>query len=95
MCVCDRGRSDTLGFSIRESHFVPGRHVTDQQMRLFMKLRQTHPIEVAEGQWNRHQPLAGHADGMGAGADAEPEARIRQNNVAARDEQRRRTGLTE
>lgn len=26
---------------------MPGRHVTDQQMRLFMKYRQTHPIEVA------------------------------------------------
>lgn len=26
---------------------MPGRHVTDLQMRLFMKLRQDHPIEVA------------------------------------------------
>ena len=26
---------------------MPGCHVTDQQTRLFMKLRQTHPIEVA------------------------------------------------
>ncbi|WP_132314388.1 IS21 family transposase [Martelella mediterranea] len=26
---------------------MPGRHITDQQKRLFMKLRQNHPIEVA------------------------------------------------
>ncbi len=26
---------------------VPGRHVTDHQMRLFMKYRQTHSVEVA------------------------------------------------
>jgi len=27
--------------------FVPGRHVTDHQTRLFMKYRQTHSVEVA------------------------------------------------
>ena len=26
---------------------MPGRHVTDQQMRFFMKLRQNHPVETA------------------------------------------------
>ena len=26
---------------------MPGRHVTDHQMRLFMTLRQTHPVPVA------------------------------------------------
>ena len=26
---------------------MPGRHVTDQQMRLFMTLRQTHSVPVA------------------------------------------------
>ncbi|MAU52044.1 MAG: hypothetical protein CMN17_06615 [Roseovarius sp.] len=26
---------------------MPGQHVTDHQMRLFMKLRQDHPIETA------------------------------------------------
>lgn len=26
---------------------MPGRHVTDHQMRLYMKLRQTHPTPVA------------------------------------------------
>lgn len=26
---------------------MPGCHVTDQQMRLFMTLRQTHPVPVA------------------------------------------------
>ena len=32
---------------MRENHFVPVRHVTDQLMRLFIKLRQTHTIKVA------------------------------------------------
>src|SRR6056297_3994400 len=27
--------------------FMPGRHVTDQQMRLFMTLKQTHTVPVA------------------------------------------------
>lgn len=36
-----------LGFSGLENQFVPGRHVTDHQMRLFMKYRQTHSVEVA------------------------------------------------
>ncbi|MQX46827.1 IS21 family transposase, partial [Sinorhizobium medicae] len=26
---------------------MPGRHITDHQMRLFMKLRQEHRVEVA------------------------------------------------
>src|SRR5436190_23252022 len=29
------------------NHFVPGRHVTDHQMRLFMKFRQTNPTAIA------------------------------------------------
>lgn len=36
-----------LRFSGLENQFVPGRHVTDHQMRLFMKYRQTHSVEVA------------------------------------------------
>jgi len=31
----------------RGTTFVPGRHVTDHQMRLFMKLRQNHATETA------------------------------------------------
>ena len=38
----DRGRFFRFGGS-----FMPGRHVTDQQMRLFMTLRQTHSVPVA------------------------------------------------
>ncbi|MEW5425265.1 IS21 family transposase [Amorphus sp. 3PC139-8] len=34
-------------FPIRRNRLVPGRHVTDHQMRLYMKLRQTHPTAVA------------------------------------------------
>jgi hypothetical protein len=36
-----------LRFSGLENQFVPGRHVTDHQMRLFMKYRQAHSVEVA------------------------------------------------
>jgi hypothetical protein len=32
------------------NHFVPGRHVTDHQMRLYMKLRQTNTTAVAAAQ---------------------------------------------
>jgi hypothetical protein len=34
-------------FPIWRNHFVPGRHVTDHQMRLFMKFRQTNTTAVA------------------------------------------------
>jgi hypothetical protein len=34
-------------FLIWRNRFVPGRHVTDHQMRLFMKFRQTHSTAVA------------------------------------------------
>lgn len=35
------------GFLEWRTTFVPSRHVTDHQMRLFMKYRQTHSVEVA------------------------------------------------
>lgn len=47
-CICDRGRPDRIEVFLEgRTTFVPGRHVTDQQMRFFMKLRQNHPVETA------------------------------------------------
>src|SRR5690554_2468172 len=34
-------------FPIRRNRLVPGRHLTDHQMRLYMKFRQTHSTAVA------------------------------------------------
>ena len=34
-------------FRCRRNRFVPGRHLTDHQMRLYMKFRQTNPTAVA------------------------------------------------
>ncbi|RWD23303.1 MAG: hypothetical protein EOS57_00505, partial [Mesorhizobium sp.] len=44
---CSRPTGYAGGFSVWRNHFVPGRHVTDHQMRLFMKFRQTHTTAVA------------------------------------------------
>src|SRR5471030_3536283 len=36
-----------IGFSLERTNSLAGRHVTDQQMRLFMSLRRTHSPAVA------------------------------------------------
>jgi hypothetical protein len=39
--------SVNLRFCRLENQFAPGRHVTDHQLRLFMKYQQTHSVELA------------------------------------------------
>ena len=52
-------------FPIWRNRFVPGRHVTDHQMRLFMKFRQTDTTAVAAAQasiQHGHRPTASTQD---------------------------------
>jgi hypothetical protein len=36
-----------MGCFSRRIRLLPGRHVTDRQMRLYMKLRRTEPVPIA------------------------------------------------
>src|SRR3546814_689975 len=45
--VCDQDRPDMGASSHRRDLPVPGRHITDHQMRLYMKFRQTDAPQVA------------------------------------------------
>jgi hypothetical protein len=75
---------DRLGYVMifyMRGSFMPGCHVTDQQMRLFMTLRQTQTVSVAAAK-GALRDFGGHQPSNGVSAASRPNIAITEEDAA-------------